>query len=144
MKTKLVTLLSSVVFISTVTTTTLTANTPKQAQTKPFLIQGQLPHLTMMVKVLWDDEDLALTKAQKIKLMQIRENTMGGAKSLAKLINPLEAKIVKQSFAGVSPDSLKDDVERLATLRAKATIIHLKCIYNTRALLTKEQLEILE
>ena len=146
MKTKLTTLLGSVVLIATMATTSVSASGPqaKKVQGKPFLIQGQLPHLTMLVKVFWDDEDVALTSKQKEKLMKIRLQTMGGAKALAKEINPLEASIVKRSNAGVSPQSLKEDVIKLAELRAKATIIHLECIYNTRAILTKEQLEIVE
>ena len=34
---------------------------------KPFLILGQLPHLTGLVKLMWDDEDLALTPEQQKK-----------------------------------------------------------------------------
>jgi len=141
---KLLTMLTAITLITGFSASTLSASAPKQAKGKPFLIQGKLPHLTMMVKVLWDDEDLALTKEQKTKLLQIRKDTMSGAKGLAKQINPLEAKIVKKSFEGATPASLQADVEKLANLRAKATMIHLECIYNTRAVLTKEQLYILE
>jgi len=137
-------LLSLIVLLSTLTGTTLNADIPKKIQAKPFLIQNKLPHLTMMVKILWDDEDLALTSSQKKKLIKIRKETIYGAKSLAKEINPLESKIVEASFAGSDPKGLEADVIKLAKLRAKATIIHLQCIYNTRAILTKEQLEILE
>jgi hypothetical protein len=146
MKTKLTTLLGSVALIATMATSTLSASAPqaKKAQGKPFLIQGELPHLTMMVKVFWDDEDVALTSKQKEKLMKIRLETIGGAKALAKEINPLESSIVKRSNEGASPESLKADVTELANLRAKATMIHLQCIYNTRAILSKEQLEIIE
>jgi hypothetical protein len=144
MKTKLVSLLGSVALITTMATATLSANQGKQAPAKPFLIQGQLPHLTMMVKIFWDDEDVLLTKAQKEKLMKIRIETISGAKALGKEINPLEASIVKRSNEGVDPKSLASDVTKLAELRAKATMIHLQCIYKTRAILTKEQLEIIE
>ena len=143
MKTKLTTLLGSVVLIATMATSTLSAGQGK-GQGKPFLIQGKLPHLTMMVKILWDDEDVLLTSKQKEKLMKIRLETMGGAKALAKEINPLEARIVRESNEGASPESLASDVTKLAELRAKATMIHLQCIYKTRAVLSKEQLEIVE
>ena len=144
MKTKLTALLTSVVLISTFTTTSLSASPQKKTQGKPFLIQGELPHLTMMVKILWEDEDLALSAAQKKELLKIRKETMGGAKALAKQINPLEAQIVKKSFSGAKPASLKADVTKLANLRAKATMIHLECIYKTRGILSKDQLDILE
>ena len=113
-------------------------------QGKPFLIQGKLPHLTGMVHILWDDEDLALTEHQKKKLLVIKKETMSKAKSLARIINALEAKIVKASNDGADPKTLKDSVSRLASLRAEATMVHLNCIYKTRHVLTKEQLEIVE
>jgi Spy/CpxP family protein refolding chaperone len=116
----------------------------KQAPAKPFLIQGKLPHLSMMVKVLWDDEDLALTQGQKKQLLAIRQETMKTAKELGGKINPLEDEIVKLSFDGAKPKDLKAKVERLASLRAEATMVHLACIYKTKAILTKEQLEIIE
>ena len=116
----------------------------QQAQAKPFLIQGKLPHLSMMVKVLWDDEDLALTQEQKSKLLVIRQETMSGAKALGAQIRPLETEIVQASLDGTKPEALKEKVAHLASLRARATMIHLDCIYNTRAVLTKEQLYVLE
>ena len=140
----LLTILTAVTLLTGFSASTLSAQTPKKAKGKPFLIQGKLPHLTMMVKILWDDEDLALTDTQKEKLLLVRKDTMRGAKGLAKQIHPLEASIVKASFDGATPESLKADVEKLAALRAEATIIHLQCIYNTRAILSKEQLYILE
>jgi Spy/CpxP family protein refolding chaperone len=146
MKIKLATVLGSAALVAAMATTSLAAQASeaKKAQGKPFLIQGQLPHLTMMVKIFWDDEDVLLTKKQKEQLMKIRIETMSGAKALAKQINPLEASIVKRSNEGASTASLKADVEKLAALRAEATIIHLDCIYKTRKALTKEQLEIIE
>ena len=113
-------------------------------QAKPFLIQEGLPHLSMLVKMLWDDEDLALSVEQKEKLLAIRKKTMSGAKALGEKINPLEKKILQASFDGETADSLNGDVARLASLRAQATMMHLKCIYETRKILTKEQIEILE
>ena len=147
MNNKLTSIIGALALVSTIGVTTLNAQPQKQAkqtQSRPFLIQGKLPHLTMMVKVLWDDKDLALTPKQKEKLLKIRKATITGAKALAKEINPLEAKIVKASNDGATPESLKADVEKLATLRAKATMIHLKCIYDTKAVLSDDQLYILE
>jgi len=132
------------VLLLTASSTTLSANTPKKAQSKPFLIQGKLPHLTMMVKMMWDDQDLALTPEQKQKLLKIRKETIRGAQKLNKEIMALESKIVTASNTGANPASLKKDVYKLANLRAQATMLHLKCIYNTRKILTQDQLDILE
>ena len=111
---------------------------------KPFLIADKLPHLTGMVKILWDDEDLALTAKQKEALLVVKKATMTGAKALAKKIYALEDEVVKASEDGAKPETLKAKVDEIAALRAKATMIHLDCIYNTRSILTKEQLEVIE
>ena len=136
MKIKLLTLLS--ILILSIGSTSLLA---KQ---KPFLIHGQLPHLSGTIMQLWDDEDLALTRKQKIKLKQIRVRTVGGLGTIKGEVFPLEAEIVKASANGASPDSLEEDVEKLAELRAEATMLHLKCIYDTKKVLSKEQLQIIE
>jgi len=111
---------------------------------KPFLIIGKLPHLSGLVKLMWDDEDLALSADQKKKLLVVRQNTMKAIQSIAPKIHALEAKIVKASNDGVKDSSLKSEVSILATLRAEATMIHLSCIYETRQILSADQLYILE
>lgn len=136
MQTKLLTLLT--VLILSIGSTSLLA---KQ---KPFLIHGQLPHLTKNVMQLWDDEGLALTPQQKTKLKQIRVRTVGGLGTIKGEVFPLETEIVEASANGANPDSLEEDVEKLAELRAEATMLHLKCIYDTRKVLNKEQLQMIE
>ena len=138
MKTTLLSLLTLAMLSTTILTTNLSANQ------KPFLIQGKLPHLTGMVKVLWDDEDLALSTKQKAKLLEVRKYTMKNAKALGKQIRKLETEIVNKSNDNVEPKLLQDKVSKLASLRAEATMVHLKCIYDTREILTEDQLYILE
>jgi len=142
MKKTFLTLLTATLLI-TGSTTLLSANQGSK-QAKPFLIQGQLPHLSGMVKILWDDEDLALTPDQQATLLSIRQNTMKSAKALKVEIIKLENIVVKRSEDGAKPETLKEMVQKIASLRVEATMLHLKCIYNTRATLSKEQLEILE
>jgi len=114
------------------------------AKQKPFLIHGKLPHLTGTIMQLWDDEDLALTPEQKTKLKHIRMRTVGGLATIKGEVFPLEAEIVEASNKGVNPSDMEDDVEKLAELRAEATILHLRCLYDTRTILTKEQLQLVE
>ena len=142
MKNKLLTLLATTALVSSLGFASLNASSSKPG--KPFLIQGQLPHLTGMVKILWDDEDLALTPEQKTKLIEVRKSTMSRAKALGKQVNTLEAQIVDASAKGATPESLKADVSKLASLRAQATMVHLECIYNTREILSDKQLYVLE
>jgi len=145
MKKQLLSLLTAIALLTGAGFTTLNAaQGMKQKPSKPFLIQGKLPHLTMMVKAMWDDKDVALTAKQKKELLVIRKETITQAKSLNKEIMPLEAEIVKASYDGVEPGKLKEKVQHLANLRASATMVHLECIYKTRLILTKEQLEIIE
>jgi len=145
MKTKFFSLLTA---FSLLGTTGIGISSLQASQTnkpsKPFLIQGKLPHLTGMVKMMWDDEDLALSPKQKKELLKIRKKTLTKAKSLNKQIIPLENEIVQKSLKGVAPQELEKDVKHLAQLRAEATMVHLQCIYNTRKVLTQEQIDILE
>jgi len=145
----IITLATSFTLLSSIGLTTLNASQSQVTKkfskpSKPFLIKGKLPHLTMMVKKMWNDNDLALTSQQKKQLLIVRKETVIGAKSLNKKIIPLEKEIVESSFKGLNPKFLEDKVKELAQLRAKATIIHLNCIYNTRKILTKKQLNIIE
>jgi len=142
MKKTLISLLAATMLL-TGSTTLLSAAQGKN-QTKPFLIQGKLPHLTMMVKILWDDEDLALTPKQQEELIIIRKHTMGSAKALKIKIIKLETQVVKASETGKKPADMKKMVDEIAALRAQATMIHLECIYNTRAVLSADQLYIVE
>ena len=142
MKKTLLTLLTATLLF-TGSTTVLSADKATQ-QAKPFLIQGKLPHLTMMVKILWDDEDLALTSKQQKQLLKIRKKTMGTAKTLKIKILKLEDKVVKESQAGAKPETMQKLVKEIASLRVQATMIHLECIYDTRAVLSKDQLYIVE
>ncbi len=119
-------------------------STSLAAKQSPFLIQGKMPHLTMLVKQNWDNEKLDLTTQQRKKLKQIRQKTMSGVVSLRGEIFPLEKSIAKASTNGATPTSLEEDVDKLAELRAEATMIHLKCIYDTKKVLTKKQLQLLK
>jgi len=119
-------------------------STSLTAKQKPFLIQGKMPHLTMTVNQNWDDKNFGLTTEQKTKLKSIRQKTMGAIASLKGEIFPLEDSIVKASENGATPESLEEDVEKLAELRAEATMAHLKCIYDTKNVLTKKQLQLIK
>lgn len=116
----------------------------RQGASKPFLIQKGLPHLTGIIKNLWDDEDLALTQKQKEELLVVRKDTLSGVRSLNLEIQALESEIVLKAMRGETPASLQEKVKKLALLRAEATMVHLRCIYETRKILTKEQLYIVE
>ncbi|NPA65247.1 MAG: hypothetical protein GXO11_00030 [Epsilonproteobacteria bacterium] len=121
-----------------------TAVAKPQQKHKPFLIQHKLPHLTKKIKMLWDDQELALTSEQKKELLKVRKETLIGVKKLAKKIFPLENEITKAAKKGAKPQTLEEKVKKLADLRAQATMVHLNCIYKTKQILTPHQLKILK
>ncbi|MCF6330689.1 MAG: hypothetical protein L3I99_03995, partial [Sulfurimonas sp.] len=114
MKTKFLKLCTAIALIMSLSSISLNAQPLKPS--KPFLIQGKLPHLVSTVKILWDDDDLALSDEQKEKLTIVKKNTKKQVKNLAKEINKLQSYIVKATLDGMEPKNLKDDMYKLAKL----------------------------
>jgi hypothetical protein len=106
---------------------------------EPFLITGKMPHVTMKVKQNWDNKELALTDAQKEKLLGVRKATMSAVMKLTKEIASLEDEVSKATMSGAKSESLKEKVEQIAKLKAKATIAHIDCIYDTKNILDEGQ-----
>ena len=63
--------------------------------------------------------------------------------SAVKKISPQAAALRKQVIdginAGKTPAELEPLVQKLAKLKTQATLVHLKCIHETNAILTPEQ-----
>jgi len=112
----------------------------KKKKNSPFLIKRGLPHMTKLLMMNWDDPKLALTPEQKEKLMVVRKETIGGVRQIKPEVNRLRKEIVQAIKSGAKADTLKEKVEKLASLEAEATMIHLRCIENTKAVLSQEQL----
>jgi len=112
----------------------------KKKKNSPFLIKQGLPHLTKILMKNWDDEKLALTPEQKEKLLVVRKETMGSVMTLKPQIMTLTKEIVQASKAGTKTTELKSKVENLASLEAEATMTHLKCLEDSKAVLKPEQM----
>jgi hypothetical protein len=108
--------------------------------TSPFLITHGLPHLTKLVKMHWNDPMLKLSDEQKAKLLEVRKETIGAIKRLKPQIMQLQREVVRKSKAGEKAEALKPTVEKLAKLKAEATMVHLTCLDKTKAILNKDQL----
>jgi Ribonuclease G/E len=106
----------------------------------PFLIKHGIPHLTKMIMPYMNDPVFNLTKEQKIALSKVRVDTMDAIMQAKQKVAMLRKEIIKASQAGVSSDKLKDKVTELALVEAATTMTHLKCIEETKAILTKDQL----
>lgn len=106
----------------------------------PFLIKHGLPHMTKMVIRYWDDPAFGLNDAQKQKLLMVRKETMGAVQRIRPEVMALKREIVAASTSGVKADSLKSKVDKLASLKAEATMVQLKCVEKTTEVLSKDQL----
>lgn len=115
-------------------------NMRKNRMNSPFLIKHGLPHMTKLIMRYMNDSNFALTAEQKAKLAKVRENTMGSISKIKPEVMELRKSIVNEATSGKASSELKEKVEKLASLEAQATMVHLQCIEETKAILTKDQL----
>jgi len=120
------------------------ASSLQAGKRSPFLIVGLLPHTTMKIKKNWNNENLALSKEQKEKLVKVRQETLNALKSIKGKVFSLEKKVVKKVRAGEQPKNMLKLIDNIARLKAKATKVHLRCLYKTRQILTKKQRKVLK
>ena len=106
----------------------------------PFLIKHGLPHMTKLVMRYMNDDNFALTAEQKKSLAKVKEETMVSIAKIKPEIATLRKSIVDESTSGKPASGLQEKVKKLASLEAEATMIHLKCIEDTKSILTKDQL----
>jgi len=110
----------------------------------PFLINSDgLPHMTKLLIQNWDKAKLGLTSEQKKKLMKVRKETMGGVAKIKQQLQLLEAEVAEAMIDREDPKSVEKQLEQIASLKLEATKIHLKCIADTTAILSDEQVETL-
>ena len=115
----------------------------KQGKVSPFLISKGLPHMTMMIKQNWENPKLGLSQDQKKKLLVVRKATVGGIQALKPQVVPLEKKIKQMSRSGADISKLNPLIDELAVLKAKMTKVHVKCIFDSKNILTKAQVQFL-
>jgi len=111
-----------------------------QRKDSPFLIKHGIPHMTNLLKMSWDDAKLALTPEQKEKLLVVRKETMGSVKALKTQVQALRNEIRKAAVTDAKATDLKAKVEKLAAFEVEATMVHLKCLDNSKAVLKPEQI----
>lgn len=115
----------------------------QQKKNSPFLITDKLPHLTKLLIQQWDNPALHLSEEQKTKLLVVRKETIAGVRKLGQEIASLEKQVTEGIFAGKTPEKLHSLVQTIAGLKAEATMIHLRCINDTSAILDQQQLNVL-
>ncbi len=107
----------------------------------PFLISKGLPHLTKLVKMHWND--LNLSDKQKSRLLVVRKDTVSGVRSIAPKVMKIEKKIKQMILNGENPEGIYPYIDKLSKLKADATKVHARCIYNTKKILSNQQLKYL-
>lgn len=113
-------------------------------QNSPFLINSsRLPHFTKLLIQNWDKAALGLTDDQKKKLLVVRNETLSAIKKLKPQIKLLEDDVADEIKDGESVNSLNDQLKEIAELKTQVTKSHLKCIADTTAILSDEQIEFL-
>ena len=139
----LISVLLVIISLSTVNLLAQEGGIEKPKNSSPFLITGKMPHLTKLLMQQWDNSDLHLSDEQKSRLLVVRKETIGDVQKLGKKISPLEEQVAEGSLSGKTPDELESLVQAIAGLKAEATMVHLRCIYNTGNILDQQQLDFL-
>ena len=118
-------------------------NTSKAKKSSPFLISSGLPHMTMLIKQNWDNPELGLSAEQKEKLLVVRKSTISGIKAVKHKAMKLEKKIKALTMRGDTTSKLNPMVDILAGFKAELTKVQIKCIHDSKNILTKEQVQFL-
>ena len=106
----------------------------------PFLINSEsLPHLTKLLVLNWDKGGLGLSKEQKKKLLKVRKETMQAVKRIKMELKPLTDEVSEAMVDREDPKSVEEQLKKIAALKLEATRVHLKCIADTTAILSDEQ-----
>lgn len=107
----------------------------------PFLMnQTALPHLTKLLIENWGKGKLGLSKCQKKRLLRIRKETISTIIDIKEQLQPLEADIIEMAIDDEEIELMEIKVNEVAKLKAKATIVQLRCLKNTIEVLTEDQL----
>ncbi len=111
----------------------------KHKMNSPFLIKHGLPHLAKMIMPYMNNPGFNLTADQKDKLAKVRTQTMRVVTESKQKVITLRKEIINASTSGTKSADLEQKVAKLALLQATATMAHLKCIEETKEILTKDQ-----
>jgi len=116
----------------------------KALKTSPFLLTHDgLPHMTKLLVQNWDKEKLGLSKEQKEKLLVVRKETLLAVKSIKQKLKPLEDEVAEAMIDREEAKSVYKNLDEIAKLKLEASKVHLKCIAETTAILSEEQVAFL-
>lgn len=141
----LLTVLSTVLLFSTTNLMAQSAQPgPGKKPQKPFLIMTTLPHLAIKLMNHLDGPALHLTDDQKSTLLTVRKDVIAQVMAIGKEVFPLEKQVADEIFAGKTPEELAPLVQKIAGLKAEATMIQLRCIADFKKVLDQDQIDVLK
>ncbi|HHS91989.1 MAG TPA: hypothetical protein ENK82_01465 [Campylobacterales bacterium] len=110
----------------------------------PFLMnQSALPKVTLLLMKHWGKGKLGLTEEQKEKLLAIRSDVIKNIKSIKEQLYNLEHDIIEMTIYEGELELIESKVNETAKLKAKATMIQIKCLLESVEILTEKQMAVL-
>jgi len=110
----------------------------------PFLMnQSSLPKITLLLMRHWGKGKLGLSKEQKEKLLKIRSHVITNIKSIKEALYNIERDIIELTVYEGEIELIESKVNEAAKLKAKATMIQIRCIMESVEILTEEQMAVL-
>jgi hypothetical protein len=109
-----------------------------------FLIPKNLPYLVGLSLYDPSSSNLNLNKDQIEAILKIKKELMSKAIEKALVVKKLELEVTQKisfQYKSVKATELYPTIDEIAKLRAELTKIHLDCIEQVKAVLTKEQYE---
>ncbi len=109
-----------------------------------FLVnQQKLPKLTKLLMDNWGKGKLSLNRCQKEKLLLIRNEVVHSIINIREEVASLEDEIIEMAIDGDDMENIEVMVNEVAKLKAKASIIQIKCLQDTVQILNDKQLKTL-
>jgi len=110
----------------------------------PFLLnQSSLPKITQLLMQNWGKGKLGLSEEQKKKLLNIRSRVIAGIKNIKEKLYYLEHDIIEMTIDADEIELIELKVNEASKLKAKATMIQIRCIIESVEILNEEQLAVL-
>ena len=110
----------------------------------PFLMnQSSLPQITLLLMKNWGKGKLGLSTEQKSKLLKIRTHVVENIKNIKEKLYEIERDIIELTMYDGEIELIETKVNEAAKLKAKATMVQIKCIIASIKILTEDQMAVL-
>jgi len=110
----------------------------------PFLMnQSSLPQITLLLMKNWGKGKLGLSNEQKSKLLKIRTHVVENIKNIKEKLYEIERDIIELTMYDGEIELIEAKVNEASKLKAKATMVQIKCIIASVEILTDEQMTVL-